>query len=145
MKYTSLIIGIILFSGVAYALFFAAGTIGESYESKDYITYQRLANTYVNDTELGTQENGTLQKIKVKLDNAEFSIVSAAVGAIDSVLQGAKLMLDSMTTVKRIGHQVQEDTTDYIPNIVFTIINSIIAVVIIIIILIVFIKMKPET
>ena len=145
MKYTHLIVGIILFSGMLYILFFAAADIGKEYNSKDYKEYSRLASTYVNETEMGTDENGTLVKIQNKLDAAEFSLVSAAVGAIDSVLQGAKLLGDSIGTTARVAEQVRTDSQGVIHPIIPKIIKSIIAVTIIIIILILFIKVKPET
>lgn len=145
MKYTQLIIGIILFSGLIFIIFNASAEIGKTYQSNDYTTYERLANTYKNDTEYSTRENSTLQKIKQKADNAEFSIVSAAVGAIDSILQGAKLMIDSATTIDRLGSQVRQDTEGIIHPIIFTIINSIIVAVLIIIVFILIMKMKPET
>lgn len=146
MKYTQLVIGIILFSGVMYALFFAAAEIGRDYYSDDSAVYSRLANAYAdNYTTLGTKENGTLRKIGDKLDAAEFSLVSAAVGAIDAVLQGAKLMKESVDTTTRIAEQVQEDSQGRIHPIIPKIIKSIVAVTIIIIILVMFMKMKPET
>ena len=145
MKYTSLIIGIILFSGVLFVLFMAAGEIGQEYQSNDYVVYQELSNTYVNNTELGTKDNGTLQRIQTKLDAAEFSLVSAAVGAIDSVLQGAKLMKDSIQVTSKVADQIQKDSQGRIHPIVIVIIKSIVAVLLIIIVFIVFIKMKPET
>lgn len=145
MKYTQLMIGLVLFSGVLFSLFMIAATLGKDYQSDDYSEYEQLTNTYKNNTELGTETNGTLKIISSKLDAAEFSLVSAAVGAIDSVLQGAKLMKDSVGTVGRVADQIQEDSKGIIHPIVPIIIKSILSIVIIIIILIVFLKMKPET
>ena len=145
MKYTQLIIGLVLFSGVLFALFFAAAEIGRDYQSDDYGVYEGLSKTYKNNTEYGTETNGTLKTISAKLDAAEFSVVSAAVGAIDSVLQAAKLMKDSVGTIGRVADQIQEDSKVEIHPIIPIIIKSIISIVLIIIILIVFLKMKPET
>ncbi|MBI2046683.1 hypothetical protein HYT26_00770 [Candidatus Pacearchaeota archaeon] len=145
MKYTELVIGVIIFSGVLFVLLFAAGSIGADYGSSDADTYLRLANVSANYTELETQKNGTIDKIKTRLDDAEFSIVSAAVGAIDSVLQGAKLMKDSIGTTGRLVDQVQEDSQGKIHPIVPKIIKAIITVTLIMIIFIVMMKVKPET
>ena len=145
MKYTHLIVGIILFSGMLYILLFSAADIGKEYNSKDYKEYSRLASVYVNETEMGTDKNGTLAKIQNKLDAAKFSFVSAAVGAIDSVLQGAKLLGDSLGTTARIAEQVRTDSQGVIHPVIPKIIKSIVAVVLVIIVLILFIKMKPET
>lgn len=145
MKYTNLIIGLILFSGVMFVMFMAAAEIGKDYGSKDHAVYSELSNNYINNTELGTEENGTLRKISSKLDEAEFSVVSAAVGAIDAVLQGAKLMKDSIETTGNIAERVAEDSQGRIHPIIPKIIKSVISVLVIIILLILFIKMKPET
>lgn len=146
MKYTELIIGIIIFAGVLSVMLTAAGTIGEYYGSNDAGEYTQLSKNYNDEyVKLGSDKEGALKQIQNKLDVAEFSVVSAAVGAIDAVLQGAKLLVSSIATVENVGSQIGEDTEGAIPPIVFTIIYSIIGVVLTIILLTIFIKMKPET
>lgn len=146
MKYTELIISIVIFAGILFAMLSSAATMGKDYSSKDFEKYDELANTYdKNYIDIGVQENGTLKKISNSLDKAEFSRVSAAVGAIDAVLQAAKLMINSIATVGKVANQASQDAEGLIPPIVIRIIKSIVAITLIMIVMVVFLKMKPET
>jgi len=145
VKYINLVIGFILFSSLLFVLFYAAGDMGKTYESEDYETYQRLSNTYGNESSIDLEKNTTFKKMSDYLSEAEFSTVSAAVGAIDKVLQAGKLLKDSISTTSRVSYQVQEDSQGKIHPQVPLVINSIIYITIILIILTIFIKVRLET
>lgn len=144
MKYTSYIVGIVIFSAVMYLFISAAGQVGETYESRDYQTYQALAGNYNTVDSVVSVDNSTLRKISNALEGAKFTTIASVIGGIDQGVEGTKFIGNSIETSAKVAATVTNDSGGLIDPYLQKVFNAIISVLIIMVILFMIMKAKAE-
>lgn len=145
VKYTNILIGLVLFSLFITLMFSMAGSIGTTYGSTSAENFTKLSGEYgVYITEEGTNANSTLRKIESKLGNST-NPISVGADILVAAVDGVKLMFGSVLTLNKVGDQVVEDSNGMINPLFKTAAASIIVIILVIIVISMLMRMKPET
>jgi len=142
LKYTDLVIGLIIFAGFLTFAFFASGTLGNDYESDDFQTYLNLETEY-NETNIGLDNESEIRQEKDALSVTEaFDTASNLVsGALKAMLLVPKTLLTTTLLIDRVVEDMGVPHFEFVANII----KSIIGVVLIVMVINVISRMKVET
>lgn len=145
-KYTSFIVGLILFVGITYFFFSMTSEGAADYGSNNTATYTTLAGNYDIVESLTTDEsNSTLRKMQSRLEDAEYNTIAGALAAADKALDASKLIIESIKTTERVGNLVLDSSNTKIPPIFKTMAIGIITILIILALLYMLMRWKAES
>lgn len=145
VKYSTLVIGFILFSLFITLMFTAASLIGSDYGSQDAGNYSELAATYDDYiTEESTEENSTFRKIQSKLESSN-SVISVGSDILTAAIEGVKLFGRTLITGGKVTDQLTEEMSGRVHPLFGIAIKSILAITLIIIVISMLMRSKAET
>ncbi len=143
VKFTDLLIGVILFSGFLAFAFYASGTLGQDYNSDDFQTYLDLQQDY-NYTGIGTSNESLIRDQNIITRGAKIA-GDAGAALLNGGVQAVKFIPDGIALTSIVIDRIVTDMGIPQVEIVATIIKSIISVVIIVMVVGMFMRFKAET
>ena len=144
VKYSSIMISLVLFGAFITLMFSSAATLGNDYNSRDHGNYSQLAGEYEQYVTSGSEVNSTLRTIKDKL-GGETSSISVGADILTAAVDGVKLFFNSIPVLIKASNQIQDDTGGRINPIFGQVLASILTIVFVVIVISMLMRFKPET
>lgn len=144
VKYSSLAIGLILFSLFASLIFTSASIVGQAHNSTTHADFNELAGDY-DDYAIkeSSEDTSTFRQVGNKTVGGG-GVISTGSDILLSAVDGVKLFFGSIAVSNTVLNQIEGDTKAIHPLFKRAII-SIITIIIVIIVISMFMRFKPET
>lgn len=145
VKYSSLAIGLILFSLFASLIFSSASIVGQAHNSTTHADFNELAGDY-DDYAIkeSSEDTSTFRQVGNKTVGGG-GVISTGSDILLSAVDGVKLFFGSIAVSNTVLNQIEDDTNGAIHPLFKTAIISIITIIIVIIVISMFMRFKPET
>lgn len=144
VKYSSIIIGMIIFSVFLTLIFAMGGSVSSQYQSDSATNFTELSGNYEVYSNDETVNNGTLRKIQSKLDDSS-NPVSVGADILIAAVDGVKLMFNSIATLNNVGNEVVNDSGGKIDPLFTKALGAILTVIFVVIVISMLMRFKPET
>ncbi len=144
VKYTDLLIGVVIFAGFLGFAFFATGTLGQDYNSRDFQSYLDLQENYTGYSDVGTSNKSLIREQNIITKVAQIAS-DAGAALLNGGVQAVKFIPDTFGLIGRVIDRVETDMGIEEIGFITDIIKSIIGIVVIIIVMTMFMRTKAET